>query len=128
MNFLECGLQNGLSVAAIISFLIFCFGVLKFIDQRRRKLNRKEYEQFHKMIRRLVRGKKGKGDGSITKVDEQIAVLFELRHLKRYFPVSLRILRHLRNTWGTFLEIQPELRYELEETILFLERKIGRKQ
>jgi hypothetical protein len=62
------------------------------------------------------------------KLDRQIAVVFELRNFKEYFPVTLRILKGLRNDWQDY---GPEskrnrLLQEIDESIKFIEPKTHR--
>ena len=55
------------------------------------------------------------------RLDRQIAVIFELRNFKEYFPVTLRILRGLKKSWTGYgpKEKRNRLHEELNETISF---------
>ena len=60
------------------------------------------------------------------RLDRQIAVIFELRNFKEYFPVTLRILRGLKESWADYgpKEKRNRLHEELDESISYIERKL----
>lgn len=55
-----------------------------------------EFENYHKLIAQLI-GSERKTD--TMKLDSQVAIVFELQRFKRYKPVTLRILRGLKDEW-----------------------------
>lgn len=59
-------------------------------------------------------------------LDRQIAIIFELRKFKEYFPVILRILRGLRTSWTDYgpEDKRSRLHEELDESIGYIERKL----
>ena len=75
---------------------------------------------FHKLIKELV---KPDPDLKTTFIDRQPAIVFELRHFKRYYPLSYLTLIGLKDFWKD----KPDLKRLIEEidlTLAFLKPKI----
>jgi hypothetical protein len=113
-----------LDLSILIGFLVsigtLIWTVYKYYDEKKREQNRIEFETFHKLIKELVQPDP---DLKITFIDRQAAIVFELRHFKRYYPLSYRTLIGLKNLWKD----KPELKRLIEEidlTLAFLEPKI----
>jgi len=93
----------------------------QYLSQKRQELRVAEFEAYHRLIKELVGG-----DNESTMVDRQIAVVFELRRFKKYFEVSLRILRGLRENWGRRPDPEGRLTRllkELDISIGYIESK-----
>lgn len=60
------------------------------------------------------------------RLDRQIAVIFELRNFKEYFPVTLRILKGLKVSWAEYgsEEKRGRLQKELDLSIEYIESKL----
>ena len=76
---------TGLSI--IGAAVAFAWPVIQFVITRRRDLQFREFETYHRLVKELVGG---------DKIDHQAAVVFELRHFPRYYEFSLRMLTRLR--------------------------------
>jgi len=63
----------------------------------------------------------------VSKLDRQIAVIFELRArtFKRYYPVTLRILEGLKHDWASYGpdDKRKRLMQELDLAIAHLKKK-----
>lgn len=55
------------------------------------------------------------------KIDRQVAVVFELRHFPRYYPVTKRILTGLRNSWTQTTPGFDRLRAEIDLALAHIE-------
>jgi hypothetical protein len=105
------------NVAAIGLFgaaITFIWSAIQFILQRRKEQQDREFEVFHRLVKELVSPEKTE---SVMRMDRQIAVVFELRHFHRYYEVTGRILKGLREHWET----DPENARLVEEIGLTLE-------
>jgi len=87
----------GTQLSAIAAMIAFIFGAYKYQIERKTTLFWKEFEVFHKLIKELV---EPSSENQIMKLDRQIALIFELQHYTRYYPVSLRILKGLKSSWN----------------------------
>ena len=81
----------GLSIA----YFSLVIPIFKFLQDKRKEERNKRFENYHKLIDELAGGQSGKQ----VMLDRQIAIIFELRNFRDYYPVSLRILIGLKTTW-----------------------------
>ncbi len=72
---------------AAISFVI---GLIKWIDQRNREQEQKQYEAFHKMVC-IAAGIDE--DGKTVKMVQQIAAIYQLQTYKKYAFASIPVLK-----------------------------------
>ena len=79
-------------------------------------LKDKRFNTYHRLIKELVEVVAPATD---TKIDKQIAVIFELRNYPDYYPVTKRILEGLRENWKTITE--KRLLTEIDLTISFID-------
>jgi hypothetical protein len=70
--------------------------VYQYIEAKKREQNQKEFENYHGLIKELVQP----DDKGVTYEDRQAAIIFELRHFKRYYSFSRRALVGLKENWG----------------------------
>lgn len=77
------------------------------------------FNSYHRLIKELV-----EGDSGGTRMDRQIAVIFELRNFKNYYEVSLRILKGPRKDWEGENNKNKRLLDELDLSIAFPEKKL----
>jgi len=75
---------------AAISFII---GLMKWIDQRNREIEQKQYEAFHKMVC-IASGVDE--DGRTVKMAQQLAAIYQLQAYQKYSFASLPVLGHLQ--------------------------------
>jgi hypothetical protein len=87
---------HGVSATGVGAAIAFVFSVYQFLSVRKRESKQKEFDQYHSLIEKLVAPSVGKTQ---VFLDQQIAVVFELRNFPRYFELTERILSGLRNTW-----------------------------
>lgn len=102
----------------------FTWSIYRYLDSKNREQNIKEFEHFHELIKNLVQP-----DPEIGKLflDRQAAIIFELRHFKRYYPYSLRMLKNLLLIWENHPNSSTWLMDEINLTIQFLEKEIKEK-
>lgn len=82
-------INNQLTTLLALFWLIF--GIYKYFDIRKREQDGKDFERYHKLIETLVTPDKTWN----THIDRQIAIIYELRNLKRYYEPTQRILEWL---------------------------------
>lgn len=105
-----------------VSFVTFVWTVYQYLDTKKRDQDLKEFENYHKLIKELVQPEKTE-KGEVLYVDRQAAIIFELRHFKRYYPFSYRTLMGLKEKWEKVPNQFPRLLDELDRTIDFLKNK-----
>jgi hypothetical protein len=90
-------LENlGVIIGVIVSYIALILPIIKYLQDKRREEKNKRFENYHKLIKELVDANE---NGENPKIDRQIAVAFELRNFKEYYPVTKRILEGLKNLW-----------------------------
>jgi len=99
----------------------FTWSVFKYLHTKKREQNIKEFEHFHKLLKELVQPEDENGT---MYIDRQTAIIYELRHFKRYYPYSLRTLKELLKKWEKVPNQFPRLLEETRLTIEFLENKV----
>jgi hypothetical protein len=99
------------------------WAVVQYILNNRAEAARRQFETYHALIKQLV---EREDPNQPMKLDRQIAIIFELRNFKRYYPVSLRILKGLRVDWADYGPTgkRSRLHEELDLAIEFIGRKI----
>ena len=90
--------------------------IYKYILIRRSEDRKHTFEAYHRLIGDLV-------DPPTPRLDRQIAVVYELRNFKDYYPVTLRILNGVKDAWnknptGDMCRINKEI----DLTIKFIEK------
>ena len=93
------------------------WAIFQFIYNKRDEANRQQFETYHSLIKQLV---EPESPNTPMRLDRQIAIIFELRNFKRYYPVTLRILKGLKTDWSKNA-LQPNLPRMLEELDLAIE-------
>jgi hypothetical protein len=64
-----------------------------------------------------------------TRVDWQVAVVFELRNFERYYEVAIRTLIGLRETWSQHeKESNQRLLDETDRTLSYIWKKLSKKR
>lgn len=107
-------------LSLVVSFLTFGWTIYKYNDTKKREQDLKEFDNYHKLIKELVQP----DDSKSMYVDRQTAIIYELRHFKRYYDFSYRTLIGLREKWGKVPDQYPRLIEELNLSIDFLKDKI----
>ncbi len=77
-----------------LAYFALLLPIYKYLQEKRLEEKDKRFLNYHKLIDELVGG-----FGKIPMLDRQIAIVFELRNFKEYYPVTLRILTSLKQTW-----------------------------
>ncbi|GKV88192.1 hypothetical protein [Pectobacterium carotovorum] len=109
----------------------FCWGMIVFILNRKRENDEAQFKRFHEIIRKIqhdtdkegnpITNKEGKHEAPY--IDVQIAAIYELRFLKKYYPLSKLYLEQKKIDWqkrtGTYLTVAIPT---IESTIQFIEQ------
>ncbi|MGH8736420.1 MAG: hypothetical protein ACREU5_08335 [Burkholderiales bacterium] len=99
------------------------WAAFSYLSLKKQELKEKRFLAYHKLIQQLV---ERESPDLPMMLDRQIAIIFELRNFKEYFPVTLRILRGLKETWVDYgpKEKRSRLHEELDESIKFIQSKL----
>lgn len=71
--------------------------VWQFAAGKRAETKKHQFEAYHHLVKQLV---EGDAPELPTRVDRQIAVIYELKNFPLYFPVTRRVLIGLQKDWG----------------------------
>ncbi|MDR2695280.1 MAG: hypothetical protein LBC79_02745 [Deltaproteobacteria bacterium] len=93
------------AAATVPGLVIIGGGLLRFFFERWDKRKRDEFEIYHNLIKELV-----EPNPQTEKIylDRQIAIVFELRNYKRYYEVSLRIIKDNLADWESYQRLLTE--------------------
>lgn len=91
--------------------IAFLFSIYKYYINRKTELYWKEFEIYHKLLKDLVQPEVENGS---VYLDRQVAIIFELKNFKRYYPISGKILKELRKTWINNNRLVEEIDLTLE--------------
>ena len=105
------GANMGVTLAAIAAL----FPIFQFFLVRRRESQDREFKVFHSLIEQLVSAER-------LYIDRQIAVVFELRHFKRYFECTERILLGMKETLGEDAKGERLFR-EMDLTLAYIRKR-----
>jgi hypothetical protein len=106
LNFLN-EYYPAISVLSLIGGGLFAF--FKF----REYLKDKRFKTYHELIDELVNEQRN--PDRVIKLDRQIAIVFELRNFSNYYPLSIRILSDLKDTWDN-----PRIIKEIDLSLNFM--------
>jgi hypothetical protein len=106
-------------LSVILAAIPILWGSFSYIKIKNKEAKYLQFKTYHDLIRQLVEPEK---PGSNLYLDRQIAVIFELREFKKYYPVTLRILQGLKESW-TKPAVPLRLHQELDLTIKFLVKR-----
>lgn len=95
-NATEIGVFVALA-AFLLSFATLSFSALRYVTTRRDAQLQIEFENYHRLIAQLVGSER---NTETMKLDSQVAIIYELHRFKRYKPVTLRIIKGLRDEWA----------------------------
>ena len=100
-----------------ISFII---GLIKWIDQRNREQEQKQFEAFHKMVC-IASGVDE--TGKTVKMVQQIAAIYQLQAYKKYSYASVPVLKLMQFEYGENGDSRAEhMNAAISGTIHFLEK------
>jgi hypothetical protein len=103
------------SVAIFIIFSIFggIWAIIKFNEG----LKDRRFKTYHDLIKKLVEPSEPSKD---MMLDRQVAIIYELRNFPKYYPVTIRIFKGLKNFWEKE-EKNGRLTEELSLSINYME-------
>ncbi len=112
--------SNAAGLGILGAAVAFCWSTGQQVAQRRRESQEREFQTFHRLVKELV---SPDSEGGLTWLDRQSAVVFELRHFRRYYEFTERMLAGLQKVWAADPHFQPRLREEIELTLNYIRRK-----
>ena len=108
LNFIK---DNQIELYVLGVTIAFLFSIYKYYINRKTELYWKEFEIYHKLLKDLVQPEVENGT---MYQDRQVAIVFELKNFKRYYPISEKILRELRKKWISNNRLIEEIDLTLE--------------
>lgn len=115
--------NNGSGLGVVLVLIPLAWAVFTYLSVKRQELKEQRFQAYHKLIQSLVERERIEIPMSL---DRQIAIIFELRNFKEYFPVTLRIFKGLKESWAEYgLDKKRErLHEELNLAINYIEKKL----
>jgi hypothetical protein len=86
--------DNSGAIAVLIALVPTVWAAFQFILAKRREAIRIRFETYHSLIKQLVQP-----EGQMY-LDRQVAAVYELKDYKHYYPVTVRILSGLKQSWS----------------------------
>jgi len=83
-------------ISVVTGLCTAIWAVWQYLDTRKREQKLKEFEIYHKLIKELVQAEETQSGKEKIFIDRQSAIVYELRHFKRYYPLSYRTLISLK--------------------------------
>ena len=91
--------DNSGALGVVLVLIPLTWAIFSYLSVKKQELKERRFQVYHKLIQNLVE----REDPELPmKLDRQIAIIFELRNFKEYFPVTLRILNGLKESWQEY--------------------------
>ena len=115
--------ENSDQIGIFLAIIPIVWASIQYLWSKRTELKHRQFETYHALIKSLVQ-REDKDQPMM--LDRQIAIIFELRNFKEYYPVSLRILKGLKESWKEYgpVEKRNRLHEELDLAIEHISKKI----
>lgn len=97
----------------LVSILTVLIPLATFLVSKNKEQKLKNFENFHQFLIRGLANLDNK-----TGLDQQVAIIYELRQYPRYKPVVIRLLRAQLKRWKSELEVKPHFQQLIEEAEL----------
>ncbi len=106
------------ALGVILVLLPILWSIFSYINVKKKEAKIYQFETYHGLIKQLVEPDE---PDEPKYIDRQVAVIFELRNFRKYYPATLRILQGLKENeaWSKY----PRLNQELDLTIKFINKK-----
>jgi hypothetical protein len=111
--------RHAAALGVVGASLTFMWSAIQFMLVHKQHQRAREFDSFHRLIKLLVEPEEGLES---TRIDRQVAIVFELRHFPRYFEVTRRILAGLRDTWSKHEGETARLVREIDFTLSYIDR------
>jgi len=116
--------ENKDQLTIILAAIPIIWAAIQYLWAKKQEIKHRQFETYHNLIKSLVQRE---NPDQPMMLDRQIAIIFELRNYKSYYPVSLRILIGLKETWKDYGpdDKRPRLQEELDESISYIQKRLG---
>ncbi len=114
-NVLSTVIANKEFFGILVSLLTVLIPFATFIVSKNKEQEQKNVENFHEFLMRGLSNQDGKKG-----LDQQVAIIFELRRYPEYSPVIVRLLKAATSRWKSEVKSKPhfhQLISEAEATI-----------
>lgn len=122
-KFFTALIANADWVSILVALGVVAVGAHKYFSIKRVEEEAREFENYHRMLQGLVRGP---DEDRVPYIDAQIAVIFELRFMRKYHAVSVRVLERSIPGWReSETKFCDKVADEAQLTIDFIIKKRG---
>jgi hypothetical protein len=114
--------ENKEFLGIVTSFLVIVVPFATFVLTKNKEQKQINFERFHKDLTRGLANLDGK-----TGLDQQVAIIYEMRNYPQYYPVIRRILLAQITRWKDQLKSKPhfsQLISEAEKTINYTQQNL----
>ena len=109
---------NAVGAGALVAAITVLWSIVQFIFVRRRDQQAREFEVYHLLIKELVSPTDATG---VVWLDRQIAAIFELRNFPRYYELTARLLKGMKDRWSVTPQTGIErLSDEIDRTLAII--------
>ncbi|WP_434771230.1 hypothetical protein [Pseudomonas entomophila] len=116
--------ENNGVLALIVAVLVAMSALIQFFLIKRSEEHARQFANYHKLLEDLNELKNPDGTTSGQYLDRQMAIVYELRNLRKYHAISIRILERCLGTWqdyGVSSGYAPVIS-EAKRTIAYIKR------
>jgi hypothetical protein len=113
-------IQNKESIGIVVGFITVITPYIMFVLSKRKEQEQLYFQRFHETLMRGLSNRRGE-----LGLDQQVAILFELRNYPKYYSVIKRLLKFQINRWTKMLKEKPHFKMlitEAEETINIIDK------
>ena len=122
-EFIAAFFANADWTSIVLAASLAGFSVYRYFSIKKDEFEAREFENYHRMVQSLVRGP---DEDRKPYIDAQIAVIFELRFMKKYHSVTFRILERSLPVWrASKTPFVDSVANEAQMTIDYIARKRG---
>ena len=120
--------ENNGVLALIVAVLVAVAALVQFFWIKISEEKARQFANYHKLLEDLNEKKDADGKTSGQYLDRQMAIIYELRSLRRYHAISLRILDRCLLTWAHLSNAgYAPVIAEAHRTIAFIKRSQHRR-
>jgi hypothetical protein len=120
--------ENNGVLALIVAVLVAVAALVQFFWIKISEEHARQFANYHKLLEDLNEKKDPDGKTSGQYLDRQMAIIYELRSLRKYHAISLRILDRCLKSWAPLgnAGYAPVIA-EAQRTIAFIKRSQHRR-
>ncbi|MBH3433677.1 MULTISPECIES: hypothetical protein [Pseudomonas] len=115
--------ENNGVLALIVAVLVAMTALIQFFLIKRSEEHARQFANYHKLLEDLNEKKDPDGKISGQYLDRQMAIVYELRNLRKYHAITVRVLERCLGSWEKLEDFgYAPVISEAERTIAYIKR------